>query len=201
MPQEETVMAFVAALVLMLAPQSAPVVVTECDRLAAHPSDPDRVSAGVPERAVDTAAAITACQAAVAADPTNGRLNYQLARALGYAGRGKEAAPYRDAAVQAEHPQALFVVGYIHLLGLNEAEKDACKAGDLIRRSALKGRHAGLVGFPHWALQGAFKGCAVRQDMAEMRGFLAQAKPMSRGDYYQTILIESLEARLAAVVP
>jgi len=194
-------MSFAAAFALMLAAQSAPVVITECDRLAAHPNDPDRVTAGVSERAVDTAAAIPACQAAVAADPANGRLNYQLARTLGYAGRGKEAAPYRDAAVKADYPQALFVVGYIHLIGLNEAEKDACKAGNLIRQSALKGRHAGLVGFPHWVLQGAFKGCAVQQDMAELRGFLEQAKPMSRGDYYQTILIESLEARLAAVRP
>ena len=184
--------------VLALLLQSTPAVVTECDRLAAHPSDPDRITAGVPESKVDTTAAIPACQAAVAADPTNGRLNYQLARALGYAGRGKEAAPYREAAVKAEYPQALFVVGYIHLLGLNDAPKDACKAGELIRRSALKGRHAGLVGFPHWSLQGAFRCCAVKQDMAEMRAFLEQAKQMSRGDYYQTILIESLEAHLAA---
>lgn len=185
--------------VLALLLQSAPAVVTECDRLAAHPSDPDRITAGVPESKVDTAAAIPACQAAVAADPANGRLNYQLARALGYAGRGKEAAPYREAAVKADYPQALFVVGYIHLLGLNDAPKDACKAGELIRRSALKGRHAGLVGFPHWSLQGAFKGCAVKQDKAEMRAFLEQAKPMSRGDYYQTILIESIQARLASL--
>jgi TPR repeat protein len=189
-------MPLTAALALLL--QSAPVVVTDCDRLAAHPSDPDRVTAGVPESKVDTAAAIPACQAAVAADPANGRLNYQLARALGYAGRGKEAAPHREAAVRAEYPQALFVVGYIHLLGLNDAPKDACKAGELIRRSALKGRHAGLVGFPHWALQGAFRGCAVKQDREEMRNFLTAAKPMSQGDYYQTLLIESIEARLAA---
>lgn len=192
-------MSLVAALSLFAALQSAPVVVTECDRLAAHPSDPDRVTAGVPESKVDTAAAIAACQAAVAADPRNGRLNYQLARALGYAGRGREAAPFREAAVAADYPQALFVVGYIHLLGLNDAPKDACKAGDLIRRSALKGRHAGLVGFPHWALQGVFAGCDIKQDKAEMRAFLDAAKPMSKGDYYQTILIESLEARLAAV--
>lgn len=190
-------MSMTAALTLFFAAQSAPAIVTECDRLAAHPSDPDRVTAGVPERSVDTAAAILACQAAVAADPANGRLNYQLARALGYAGRGREAAPFREAAVRVDYPQALFVVGYIHLLGLNEAEKDACKAGDLIRRSALKGRHAGLVGFVHWSLQGAFAGCSIPQDKAEMRAFLEQAKPMSRGDYYQTILIEALEGRLA----
>ncbi|MBA4748341.1 MAG: hypothetical protein H2056_06480 [Sphingopyxis sp.] len=178
--------------------QTAPVVVTDCDRLAAHPSDPDRVTAGVPESKVDTAAAIPACHAAVAADPANGRLNYQLARALGYAGRGKEAAPYRQAAVKADYPQALFVVGYIHLLGLNDAPKDACRAGELIRRSALKGRHAGLVGFPHWSLQGAFTGCSVAQDKSEMKGFLEAAKPMSKGDFYQMILIDSIAARLAA---
>jgi TPR repeat protein len=183
-----------ALLALALLAQSA--TVTECDRLAAHPSDPDKVAPGVPEGKVDLPAAIAACEAAVQADPANGRLNYQLARSLGYAGRGREAAPYREAAVKADYPQALFVVGYIHLLGLNDAPKDLCKAGELIHRSALKGRHAGLVGFPHWSLQGAFAGCAVKQDRAEMRGFVEQAKAMSKSDFYQTLLIESLEARL-----
>jgi hypothetical protein len=191
-------MSLAAALLLTAAAQSAPAVVTDCDRLAAHPNDPDRVTAGVPERLVDTAAAVTACKIAVAADPSNGRLNYQLARSLGYAGRGKEAAPYRDAAVKADYPQALFVVGYIHLFGFNDAAIDACKAGDLIRRSALKGRQAGLVGFPHWTLAGKFKGCAVKQDKAEMAAFLGKAKAQLNGDYYQGLLVEGLEARLAA---
>jgi hypothetical protein len=183
---------------LALAAQATPAIttVTECDRLAAHPSDPDKIAPGVAQKDVDLPTAIAACQAAVKADPDNGRLNYQLARSLGYAGRGKEAGPYRDAAVKADYPQALFVVGYVHLLGLNDAEKDACKAGDLIRRSALKGRQAGLVGFPHWALQGAFKDCPVQQDKTEMAGFLKQAMAQADGDFYQTILIESLEARL-----
>lgn len=189
-------MSILSAVMLFAAAQSAPMVVTDCDRQAAHPNDPDRVTAGVPEKLVDTAAAIAACKIAVAADPANGRLNYQLARSLGYAGRGKEAAPYRDAAVKADYPQALFVVGYIHLFGFNDAEIDACKAGDLIRRSALKGRQAGLVGFPHWTLAGKFKGCAVQQDKAEMLGFLTQAKAQLNGDYYQTLLVESLQAQV-----
>lgn len=183
---------------LMMLAQSAPAIVTDCDRLAAHPNDPDRVTAGVPERMVDTAAAIAACKLAVTADPANGRLNYQLARSLGYAGRGKEAAPYREAAVRADYPQALFVVGYIHLFGLNDAARDACKAGELVRRSALKGRQAGLVGFPHWTLTGQFKDCPVKQDKGEMAAFLTQAKAQLNGDYYQGLLVESLEARLAA---
>jgi hypothetical protein len=182
------------AIALLLAVAAADV--TECDRLAAHPSDPDRVAPGVAQNDVDLPAAIAACQAAVAADPANGRLNYQLARSLGYAGRGKEAAPYRAAAVKADYPQALFVVGFIHLFGLNDAEKDACKAGDLIRRSALKGRQAGLVGFPHWAMSGLFDGCAVSRDKAEMAAFLARDKTQADGDFYQGLLIESLAARL-----
>lgn len=193
-------MSLTSAFMLLFAAQSAPAIVTDCDRLAAHPNDPDRVTAGVSERLVDTTAAIAACKIAVAAEPANGRLNYQLARALGYARRGKEAAPHRDAAIKADYPQALFVVGYIHLFGLNDAAQDACKAGDLIRRSALKGRQAGLVGFPHWTLSGKFKGCAVKQDKAEMLGFLMQAKAQLNGDYYQTLLVEGLEVRLSAAV-
>ena len=76
-----------AAAALAVAP------VTECDRLAAHPSDPDRVAPGVAQPDVDLAKAIPACQAAVKAYPDSGRLNYQLARSLGYAGRGREAGP------------------------------------------------------------------------------------------------------------
>lgn len=189
-------MAITTAIMLLVAAQSAPATVTRCDELAAHPNDPDRVTAGVPERLVDTKAAIAACQQAVSAEPANGRLNYQLARSLGYAGRGKEAAPFREAAVKADYPQALFVVGYIHLFGLNDAPVDACKAGELVRRSALKGRQAGLVGFPYWTLQGRFKGCAVPQDKGEMEGFLAQAKAQLNGDYYQGLLVEALEAQL-----
>ncbi len=188
-------MGLLFALTLVAGAVSNPTV-TDCDRLAAHPSDPDKVTAGVAQKDMDLPAAVTACQIAVKNDPVSGRLNYQLARALGYSGRGKEAAGNRDAAIRADYPQALFVVGYIHLFGLNDAQKDVCKAADLIRRSALKGRQAGLVGFPHWAMLGRFKDCPVRQDKAEMEEFLNRARGQVDGDFYQTILIESLEARL-----
>jgi hypothetical protein len=47
---------------------------TECDRLAAHPSDPDKVSEGVASQDVKLDQAIAACRQAVAADPENARL-------------------------------------------------------------------------------------------------------------------------------
>ncbi len=187
----------ILALALLAAASSA--TVTDCDRLAAHPSDPDKLTAGVASGEVDLPRAIAACQASVAASPKDPRQNYQLARVLGYAGRGDEATPYREAAVAGDYRQALFVVGYIHLLGLNKAPQDVCRAGELIRRSALKGRHAGQVGFPHWALLGRFDACPVRKDWTEMAGFLAEArKTTPPGDFYQTILIDQLEAEVRA---
>lgn len=172
--------------------------VTDCDRLAAHPDDPDKVSEGVAQPDVDLARAIPACQAAVAADPKNPRLNYQLARTLGYAGRHAEAAPNRLAAVQAGYPQALFVVGYIMVTGWSGNAPDACTGGELVRRSALAGRKAGLLGFPHYVVNGRFRGCAVKQDKAEMLGFIARARPMAKG-FYEDLLLTDLTARVNAL--
>jgi hypothetical protein len=184
-------------------PSAWSTTVTECDRLAAHPSDPDKLTVGVPQPDMVRAGldrAIAACQAAVAADPKNPRLNYQLARSLGYAGRGGEAQRFRDVASGADYPQALFVVGFVHLTGQG-APRDACKAGALIRRSALAGRNAGLIGFPHYVAQGLFSACpSVRQDKAEMLGFLGKARQHPENqNYFQGLLIESVEGRINAL--
>jgi hypothetical protein len=173
--------------------------VTECDRLAAHPEDPFRVAPGRSRDEIELPAAIAACEAAVKADPRNPRLNYQLARVYGYSGVGEKAIPYRAVAVDADYPQALFVVGYLHLLGLNKQPQDTCRAGELIRRSAQQDRLAGQVGFVRWALAGRFDGCPVPRDPAEMLGFLEAAKKHAGGDFYQTLLIEVLEERVRAL--
>ncbi len=187
-----------AAAALLAAPAAAgPGDPTACDRLAAHPSDPDRVAPGVAQRDIDLPAAIAACEAAVRADPSNPRLNYQLGRVLAYAGRGRESRPFRDAAVAGNYPQALFVVGYITLFGLNDEPQDRCRAADLLRRSALAGRQAGRIAFVHWALEGRFAGCGTPLDRAEMAGFLAAARAGSEGDFFQGLLIDRLEADLA----
>lgn len=175
---------------------------TDCDRLAAHPSDPDRLTAGVSQSAMLAAGvdqAIAACRLAVTADPDNPRLNYQLARTLGYAGRGDEAAPFRDVAVAGDYPQGLFVVGFVHLTGQG-APRDPCKAGYLIRRSAQAGRFAGLVGFPAWSLAGQFQGCPqVRMDLDELDGFLVRARAHpENNDFYRGLLIDTLQRDVAA---
>jgi len=173
--------------------------VTECDRLAAHPDDPERVIDGVPQGDVDLEAARLTCEAAVAEDPDNPRLNYQLARVNGYAGRHEESQAYRYAALRAGYPQSLFVVGYIRLTGWDGRGQDPCYGGELIRRSAEAGRFAGLVGFPHYALTGAFEACPPDQpviDRAQMLGFLDRADADASG-FYQEALVIQLRARLA----
>ena len=172
---------------------------TECDRLAAHPDDPHRVvSPGLERKAIDLPKAIAACEAAVKADPKNPRLNYQLARVYGYSGVGEKAIPYRKAATDADYPQALFVVGFITLNGMNKQPQDTCAAADLIRRSALQGRLAGQVGFPHYVLSGTFDQCPVRKDWAELQRFLDAAKAQIGGDYYQGLLVENLTRQVQA---
>jgi hypothetical protein len=55
--------------------------VTECDRLAAHPSDPGRVAPGIEWGAMDGAAAVAACKAALEEHPGEARLQAALGRA------------------------------------------------------------------------------------------------------------------------
>jgi TPR repeat protein len=100
------------------------------------------------------------------------------------------AMPHRAKAVEGRHPQALFVVGYLYLTGQNENPKDPCRAGELIRESAIEGRIAGQIGFPRYAMHGLFDGCDVTIDRTEMLGFLDAAAEQVGGDYYRTMLLE-----------
>lgn len=172
--------------------------VTECDRLASHPDDPDRVAPGRERAEIDLPKAIAACEMAVRADPSNPRLRYQLGRMLGYAGRGKEALDHRAAAVAANYPQALFVIGYITMLGMNEQPKDVCLGAELIRRAAIAGRVAGQLAFPKYVLAGDFAACPVKQDWSELLDFVSAARPQIRGEYYQNLLADMLEQDLRA---
>src|SRR5687767_1859311 len=67
----------------------AATTITECDRLAASPEDPDRVGPGVEREDVDLQAAIKACEKERALQPSQLRIRYQLARVLFYAGQNE----------------------------------------------------------------------------------------------------------------
>jgi hypothetical protein len=178
-------------------------VPTACDVLASHPDDPNRVAPGRDraEIAKDFPGAIAACRSAVDRDPENPRLQYQLARVLGYSGQGKLAMPHRAKAVDGRYPQALFVVGFLYLTGQNENPKDPCRAGELMRESAVEGRIAGQIGFPRYAMQGLFDGCDVKVERTELLGFLDGAARQVAGDYYRTMLVELVRESVNAGRP
>ncbi|MEM9531205.1 MAG: tetratricopeptide repeat protein [Pseudomonadota bacterium] len=173
--------------------------ITDCDRQASHPSDPEAVVPGVTSAQMDKDSAIAVCQEAVAGAPDHPRLNYQLGRALTYAGRFDEAHPYLKKAAWAGYPQALFVLGYVEVTGVDGYEGDPCLGGYLIRRSALAGRFAGLVGLPHYALLGEFKGCgaAPKRDAAELLEFLLAAEERA-SDFYRRTLVAQLKDRVCS---
>lgn len=167
----------------------------DCDRLAAHPADPERVTSGV-EPIADLPAAIAACRADLARDSTNPRLNYQLARVLTYSGAGGEALPHLERAVAAKYPQALFVTGYVMLEGMAGIAADPCRAASLIHESAVHGRLAGLIGYPAYVLAGRFDACeGLPRDPAHLRSMLATARA-GKLDYYQGLLVAALEREL-----
>ncbi|MEO1247040.1 MAG: hypothetical protein AAFX56_15260 [Pseudomonadota bacterium] len=168
--------------------------ITDCDRLAAHGRDPGHVGPPVTRAEMDIDAAIDACTSAVAKDPSNPRLNYQLGRAYGYAGRGEEAMRYRLVALKAEYPQSLFVIGYLHLLGVT-IEQNTCQALRLWQKAARYRRLAALVALPRHYMRGDFAACGVEIPPAELQAYLVEAKTLT-SDYYVGMLIEELEAKV-----
>jgi hypothetical protein len=174
-------------------------VPTACDLLAAHPDDPGRVAPGRTQKQIaeDYPGTIAACRSALERDPENPRLHYQLARVLGYSGQGKLAMPHRARAIEARYPQGLFVNGFLYLSGQNENPQDVCRAGELIRASAIEGRLAGQVGYPYYLLKGTFAGCPGPQpDQAELLVYLDAAQRQVGGDYYQGLLIDLLRSQV-----
>ena len=168
--------------------------VTQCDRLASHGRDPGHVAPAVSSSGMDKPAAIAACQQALAADPNNPRLNYQLGRAYGYSGRGEEAMPYRLKALEADYPQSLFVIGYLYSIG-RTIEPDICKTYELWQRAARYRRLAALVALPRQGLRGDFESCGPAIPPGDLRAYLNEAKAQSN-DYYVGMLVDDLLAEV-----
>jgi len=85
----------------------------DCDRLAAHPEDPQRVHPGTAIGALDGERAVAACEAALAAAPETARFRFQYARALAKVELFQTAlGQYRLAAKQG-YPAAQYAIGLI----------------------------------------------------------------------------------------
>ncbi|WP_159091653.1 caspase family protein [Aminobacter sp. MSH1] len=114
------------------------VSVNECDTLAAEPLDVQAVADGKLPNDIDVPKALVACKAAVDQHPEVARFKYQYARALYAEGNFKEALTELNAASDAGHVRASYLLGRLYQLGAG-VEGDPKRAIPLYEAAALRG--------------------------------------------------------------
>jgi TPR repeat protein len=177
---------------LLVIPGLAAAGITECDRLAGHPSDPDKVVPGVSSEQVRgwNDAAIWACREAVKTEPGNWRVRYQLGRTLFYDGQKAEALEHLAVAAAARHRQAQFVLGLMYTDGVeNVRSADPCKALELWSDAAGRDHFAARVALGRDYVRGTYASCEPQPDRAQVDSWLRSARSETR-DYYQQLLID-----------
>ncbi|MEL6264152.1 MAG: caspase family protein [Pseudomonadota bacterium] len=97
--------------------QGTPFTVTACDQWVSSPLDPRRVSDGVPWGVVNTRDAVRDCSVAVADDPENPRLAFNLGRALDIAERFDTARRFYERAAAEGYGAAHRNLGYMYRSG------------------------------------------------------------------------------------
>jgi hypothetical protein len=181
---------------LMTGPTIAAEDVTECDRQASHPSDPEKILPGLNDDEMNFAAAQVACEAAVQKDPNNKRLRYQLGRAYFYDKKFAQGLPHVKWAADQGYQQAQFVYGYIVDNGFAGVTKEPCLVEDYWVKSARQGRMAARISYPHHVVRGLFKGCTQQANNDEMQGFLDAAVKQADG-YYEKLMVSMLQEEFA----
>ncbi|MGD8558234.1 MAG: tetratricopeptide repeat protein [Gammaproteobacteria bacterium] len=91
--------------------------VTECDRLAAHPQDPNKIATGIAWNELDASAALSACEAALDRDPANPRLQYQYGRSYDKQKYLRDAVRWYREAAQQGYASAQNSLGYAYERG------------------------------------------------------------------------------------
>lgn len=184
------------SLAALLAATAPPESVTDCDRLAANPEDPDRIAPAVPREQADLPKAIAACEADVARNPGNARARYQLARVLFYSNETKRAVEEMKKSADAGYRQAQFVYGLLIDNKRPDAPADICVAEQYWLKSARAGRQAARVSYVRHVVKDKFAACRLGASPDELKQFLDAAAAES-DNYYQRLLIEDLNEQLA----
>lgn len=163
----------------------ATVKVTDCDRLAAHPSDTQKLAPGVKQADVDIPASKKACHAALANASGDGRILYQLGRGYFYNSESDQGIAYFNQSADAGYPQGQFVLGLIYAQG-NGIEPDTCKAGALWLKAARQ-RHlySKIFLVNNWT-DGMFEGCDLDITAQELDGLVSMAMELADTEEAQT---------------
>ena len=182
----------------MIAPlHSGHADITECDRLAANPPDPDRVVEGVPRSGVDVEAAISACKSALASDASNARFAYQLGRVYFYGGDTANALKYIEQAAAQGYRQAEFVMGALADNRREGVPADVCAVEDYWYRSASQGHVHARVAYVRHVTKGRFDACEIQATKEELIS-LIDIPASGSSSYYLRLLVADLKEDVAA---
>jgi serine/threonine protein kinase len=147
-------------------------VLSECDRLAAHPFDMTRPAGvfGIRLDQIDAAQAVPACRVALAILPNDARVAFQLGRAVDKAGDGDEAVRLYRKAAEGGSTAALNNLGLMLVRGVGIA-KDEAEAVRWYRKAADAGYAPGMnnLGIMYQT------GSGVRKDEVEAVHWYRQA--------------------------
>lgn len=112
--------------------------VDECDLLAAHPNDPERLAEGVADDQIVPRLALRACEAALRRQPNEARFVFQMGRALLAADRRQQAAQQFERAAQLNYGAGLAYLGDAFQFG-HGVTANAARALELYRRAVERG--------------------------------------------------------------
>ena len=148
--------------------------VTDCDRVAAHPSDTQKLAPGLAQDKVDIAAGKAACAEALQRQPGDGRTLYQLGRMYFYGREFEPALDYMRQSAAAGYAQGQFVLGLILVQG-NGTAPDACEGGRLwVKAARQRHLYSKLYLASNWR-DGMFKDCRLDVSDAEIEAMLTAA--------------------------
>nr|WP_321445165.1 hypothetical protein [uncultured Cohaesibacter sp.] len=144
--------------------------INECDRLAAHPFDPDAKGEGVPYASLKANDVIEACQQAIDMFPDEARFYSQLTRGLHKAGKFRKAveATRKGAELGSGHSMAFLAVMYQQGQAV---PKDQSKALEWFEKAAAAGNPAAMV----FAAALYRDGTGTAQDYSKAAAYYQQA--------------------------
>lgn len=152
--------------------------VTECDRLAAHPSDTQKLAPGIGQADVNIPAARKACQQALAANPGDGRTLYQLGRTFFYERDYEPGIAYFRQSDAAGYAQGQFVLGLILVQG-NGTEPDTCAGGALWVKAARQRHFYSKIYLANNWLDKMFAACDLGITEQEIDGMVSAAEELA----------------------
>ncbi len=161
-----------------------------CDRNAANPPDPDRITVGIEKKDIDLPKAIAACKAAVAAHPKEARFSYQLGRVLFYDNQVAPALASFQRAADLDYRQAKFMLGMLMTRKYDGVPQDECKVVQYWTAASEQHHFNAEVSLVRDTLRGRFKACPSAPTKEKMRAYLKDAEPQV--DYLGRFLVEDL---------